>query len=120
MLHTDEHTDSCPEDVVAVIPPTCVTVTKQTSIHMTSSMDGIPKSSVAVSSTALIAGVVAAGIVVVGLALVIIVLVALFVQQNKHKVHSANSRDVTYPNPIYESKQLRRVMKMDCILSLMF
>ena len=78
------------------------------------STDGIPKSSVAVSAMGLIAGGVAAVIVVLGLVFIIILLVALFVHQKKHKVHATNNRDLTYPNPVFESKwAMDSSMRMD-------
>ena len=98
---TDEGTDSGPEDVLVTTHPT---ITKQTNIYVTLPMDGTPKSFVPVSTMALIAGGAVTGVVVLGLALVIILLVALFVRQNKQKVHTTNNRDVTYPNPVFESK----------------
>ena len=115
---TDETTNSCQDEVTiatqanfnvtsstAGTPKSSVVVsTKQTSIHVTLPMNGTPKSFVPVSTTALIAGGAATGVVVLGLALVIILLVALFVRQNKKKLHTTNNRDVTYSNPVYWSK----------------
>ena len=77
-----------------------VTIATQTGFNVTSFTNGTPKSSIIVSTTALIAGVAATEVVLLGLALVIIPLIALFVHQNKKKVHTTDNRDVTYPNPV--------------------